>query len=185
MTEPQGPYRITPPPGLLPPLPAPPPQAAPAPSPAPQPVPLQTGTAPLRGRSFATPAPGAVFGGVLAETETETEPDAPTPVLVLEDGRRIPITVPLLLGRDPAPRSEHPDALVVPVADARRSVSKTHALLLVRGGRLLVQDLGSTNGTWLVRADGRVAEAPSGQPAEVPADARIELGECPLRVERG
>lgn len=182
MTEPQGPYRITPPPGLLPPLPAAPPDA-PRPSPAPQPVPLQTGTAPLPNRSFATPAPGAVFGGVLAETEPESEP--PTPVLVLEDGRRIPITAPLLLGRDPAPRPEHPDALVVPVADARRSVSKTHALLLARGGRLLVQDLGSTNGTWLVRADGRVAEAPSGQPTEVPADARIELGECPLRVERG
>ena len=181
MTEPQGPYRITPPPGLLPPLPAAPPPAAPRPSAAPQPVPLQTGTAPLPSRSFATPAPGAVFGGVLAETEN----DAPKPVLVLEDGRRIPITAPLLLGRDPAPRAEHPDALVVPVADARSSVSKTHALLLVRGGRLLVQDLGSTNGTWLVRADGRVAEAPSGQPTEVPADARIELGECPLRLERG
>jgi pSer/pThr/pTyr-binding forkhead associated (FHA) protein len=142
---------------------------------------MQTGTAPLPSRSFATPAPGAVFGGVLAETE----PDAPIPVLVLADGRRIPITAPVLLGRDPAPRPEHPDALIVAVADARRSVSKTHALLLARGGGLLVQDLGSTNGTWLVHADGRVAEALPGRPTEVPADARVELGECPLHVERG
>lgn len=167
-------YLITPPPGLLPPAP---PSASP-PAQAPAPAPLHTGTAPVPTRGFATPAPGAVFGGPLAG-------EAPRPaVLVLQDGRRLPIEGDLLLGRAPVARDDLGQAVPVPVTDAARSVSKTHALLRADAGRVLVQDLGSTNGTWIVHPDGRVDEVPSTAFSEVPLDAHVELGHCPVHIGR-
>lgn len=169
-------YLITPPPGLLP--PAPPSASPPAQAPAPAPAPLHTGTAPVPTRGFATPAPGAVFGGPLAG-------EAPRPaVLVLQDGRRLPIEGDLLLGRAPVARDDLGQAVPVPVTDAARSVSKTHALLRADAGRVLVQDLGSTNGTWIVHPDGRVDEVPSTAFSEVPLDAHVELGHCPVHIGR-
>ncbi|GMA27812.1 FHA domain-containing protein [Arenivirga flava] len=173
MTDEGDRYLITPPPGLLP--PAPPSDAPPAHAPAP----LHTGTAPVPARGFATPAPGAVFGGPLA-----AEPARPA-VLVLQDGRRLPIVGGLLLGRAPVARDDLGQAVPVPVTDAARSVSKTHALLRAEAGRVLVRDLGSTNGTWIVHADGRVDEVSSTAFSEVPATAHLELGHCPLRIEPG
>lgn len=173
MTDESDRYLITPPPGLLPP---PPPSASP---PAQAPAPLHTGTAPVPTRGFATPAPGAVFGGPLAG-------DAPRPaVLVLQDGRRLPIEGDLLLGRAPVARDDLGEVVPVPVTDAARSVSKTHALLRADAGRVLVQDLGSTNGTWIVHPDGRTDEVSLTAFNEVPATAHLELGHCPLRIEHG
>jgi hypothetical protein len=189
MAEPVNPYLISAPPGLLPPAPqAPAPAGPPAPAAPERTVPLQTGTAPLRTRGFSTPAPTAVFGGALAEPAPSAEPvrtPAPLHSIVLPDGARVPLDAAVVLGRDPSPTADRPTARPVAVHDARRSVSKTHALVLVDGERILVQDLGSTNGTWLVRPDGAVAEATAGRLVELPAGARIELGECAVLVERG
>jgi hypothetical protein len=184
MAEPGDPYLITPPPGLLPPAPQPAQPASPAPDRA---VPLHTGTAPVPVRGFSTPAPSAVFSGALAQqpAQRSTPPTAARRALVLPDGARVPLEGALVLGRDPAPPAEQPDAAPVAVRDPRRSVSKSHALVLLDGDRVLVRDLGSTNGTWLVRADGAVAEAAAGRLVEVPEGVRIELGEFAVLVERG
>jgi DNA-binding NtrC family response regulator len=56
-----------------------------------------------------------------------------------------------------------------------RYVSRFHCRLLPHGGRWLLKDLGSTNGTWLDGA--RIAEA------DVAAGARIHVGSAELRIE--
>src|SRR5207237_2929969 len=57
-----------------------------------------------------------------------------------------------------------------------RYVSRFHCRLVPQGGRWVLKDLSSTNGTYLDGA--RVAEA------EIEAGARIRLGSAELRVER-
>jgi DNA-binding NtrC family response regulator len=58
-----------------------------------------------------------------------------------------------------------------------RFVSRFHCRLHSQGGRWLLEDLGSTNGTWLDGA--RIAQA------EIAAGARIRAGSQELRIESG
>lgn len=96
-----------------------------------------------------------------------------------------PVTVdtPLFLGRNPAPTIAGAKALGV--EDPAKSLSKTHALLEVDGGVLYVSDLDSTNGVWVVPADGEAVEVVPGQRMLVPAGADLELGDVVIQVEHG
>lgn len=76
----------------------------------------------------------------------------------------------LIIGRSPA----ESDLIL-----ADTSVSRRHARLFGRGGRLFVEDAGSANGT---RVDGRrLAED---EPAEITEGTDIELGETRLRLSQ-
>jgi hypothetical protein len=79
--------------------------------------------------------------------------------LELVDGAERVVDGPVLIGRDPVPDATDGTAGLLPVADAGKSVSKTHALVEPRGDELLVTDLGSTNGTTIVRGGTRAAVA--------------------------
>jgi hypothetical protein len=63
-------------------------------------------------------------------------------------------------------------------------MSKTHALLEVRDGRLLVTDLDSTNGVRVWPEGDDPTDLEAGVPAEVPLDAVILLGDVAFLVER-
>src|SRR5690606_10533140 len=111
---------------------------SPAPDPAPQPEP----------QPVSQPAPQAA--------PQAAPPAAPQPApavlfaLRLDTGERIPVTEPLLFGRNPD-AAVHPGARAVPLQDESKSLSKTHLLVRPVDGGLEVTDCGSTNGSGLAR----------------------------------
>lgn len=89
----------------------------------------------------------------------------------------------VVLGRDPIPPETHRDAEGLALDDPERSVSKSHALLAVDGGTLLVTDLASTNGVSLEVGDSTARIAPR-VAIPVPDGAVLALGSLTLRVRR-
>jgi FHA domain len=102
--------------------------------------------------------------------------------LRLADGTEIPVRGAILLGRDPAPEDGQEVARLVSLADPDHSISKTHALVDLRGDHLVVRDLGSTNGTVVVSRDSVEVECAAGVDVDVGDGAGIELGTYVLRV---
>ena len=102
--------------------------------------------------------------------------------LRLADGTEIPVRGAILLGRDPAPEDGQEVARLVSLADPDHSISKTHAMVDLRGDHLVVRDLGSTNGTVVVSRDGAEVECAAGVDVDVDDGAGIELGTYVLRV---
>ncbi|WP_062519349.1 FHA domain-containing protein [Demequina silvatica] len=68
------------------------------------------------------------------------------------------------------------------LADSTRTVSKAHARLVLQAGTWWVEDLGSTNGTYLVDGDGREAQVPEGVPT--PVAGRLILGDIEVEIRR-
>ena len=89
-----------------------------------------------------------------------------------------------VLGRNPAAPASAPHAQVVPIADATRTVSKTHALLRRTGEgdseAWVITDLGSTNGVTIVDVSG--AESPG--LADTPVADRFFLGDAEFSLTR-
>lgn len=72
------------------------------------------------------------------------------------------------------------------VPDETRSMSKRHVLFAVsESGSATVRDLGSTNGTYVVREDGRLIRLPEGADFPLPSTAiRMQLGDVPVDFVR-
>lgn len=90
---------------------------------------------------------------------TTPAPEAAAPVrygLRFDTGEGIGVTAPVLLGRNPD-ASGHPGATPMPLADSTRSLSKTHLLARPVEGGIEVVDLGSTNGSGLIRGGAEYA----------------------------
>ena len=105
--------------------------------------------------------------------------------LVMDTGQRIALVAPrTLLGRAPVAVPPWDKADTVPVIDPDRSISKTHLAVLLDGDRLSVRELGSTNGSAVVAADGARTTLLMGQDVAVPDGARVELGDRSFTVER-
>lgn len=129
-------------------------------------------------RVSAQPAPGE--GAVAAEvTVTRAPHAAPAERLALRlaDGRCLPLVGRVLIGRDPAPSAtgQGPETLV-PIDDPARSLSKTHLLVRAEGGRVVVEDLHSTNGTGVSLPDGTRRSLSPGEPARLAAGSRLHFG---------
>ena len=125
-------------------------------------------------------------GRIFAPTPAPAGPaPAPAATLVMDTGQRIALVAPrTLLGRAPVAVSPWEKADTVPVTDPDRSISKTHLAVLLDGDRLSVRELGSTNGSAVVAADGARTTLLMGQDVVVPDGARIELGDRSFTVER-
>lgn len=131
--------------------------------------------------------PVTVVGSVraLAEIDVVTRPaparslDEPNWLLRLPDGSEHPLGASVLLGRSPrADGSEQ--RLVVP--DPESGVSRTHARLSLLGGMLTIEDLGSTNGTYLVDEDGVETRCPPYEAVPVPLGWGVDLANVPLSL---
>ncbi|WP_074789510.1 FHA domain-containing protein [Demequina mangrovi] len=68
------------------------------------------------------------------------------------------------------------------LADSTRTISKAHARLVLQRGTWWVEDLGSTNGTYLVDASGHEAQVPDGVPT--PVSGRLILGDVEIEIRR-
>jgi pSer/pThr/pTyr-binding forkhead associated (FHA) protein len=106
-------------------------------------------------------------------------------VLTFNDGRRVALRGPVLIGRNPAGYDDETVQELLAVDDPGKSVSKTHLAVWNDQSGVWVQDRKSTNGTRVVRADGATAEAPAGQPVLVDAGDVVRFGDCFFSIGRG
>ncbi|GAA4719557.1 RDD family protein [Promicromonospora umidemergens] len=132
---------------------------------------------------LATPTPAPASPAPPQQVQQAQQPQH-VPVAVLTDGaERIEVASTALLGRRPRPQPNEEVGAVVQLTDPTRSVSSTHALLSWDGATLWLVDRGSTNGSWVVRADGTRQRAEAGRPIAAPAGGGVQLGNRTFRVE--
>lgn len=119
-----------------------------------------------------------VLGGRRPAGPVGTVPAAPraTRYVLRVGGDEHPVDQPLVLGRSPR-AGQHPGARIVAVASPRKEVSGTHIEVRVEGGQLLVQDLGSTNGTVVRDPAGVASLLRGGASARVEPGTRLDLGD--------
>ena len=96
-------------------------------------------------------------------------------VLRLDSGESIPVSEPILLGRNPD-SADHPGARPVAIPDESRSLSKTHLLVRPVDGGLEIVDWHSTNGSGLVSGGAELALSP-GVPVPARDGDKILLGD--------
>lgn len=130
------------------------------------------------------PAPSAVEPVDLDVTRVAAPVVNALWVVDVGDGRRVPLTGTVYLGRDPVALDTTLGALCVPILEQQKSMSKTHARLQLRGDRIEVTDLHSTNGTVVVTSDGGSTRLSPGVPVLVESDATVQLGDVSVRVSQ-
>ena len=128
----------------------------------------------------AAPAPPVAAPEPVDSSETVALSRTTTAMLRLDTGVTVEIDQRgAVLGRDPRPaESSRPDVQLVIVEDANRLVSRSHVALRLVGSMLLVQDLGSVNGSAVVSADGRGEPLQPGRPVELTPGSRLRFGGC-------
>lgn len=110
---------------------------------------------------------------------------APAWRFTLPDGKQLLLEKTTLVGRDPANNAEWASALLLPIIDPGKTISKTHAVLeLTAGGQLVVHDLDSTNGVYLGYPGTEEEPVEPGAPALVEHGAQLSFGEFTVTVER-
>lgn len=172
---------IVPPPGLVP--------DAPQPR---EPEPERTVRAPDRVPAFRPPTPVVppVPSRPAAPAASAVSPPARRPGprtawrLQPDSGDGIVVSGRVVVGRDPRAVDVTAGARPIAIDDPARSLSKTHALLEVVDDRLLVTDLGSTNGVRIWPEGGDAIELESGRPTSVPENAVLLLGDVAFLVAR-
>jgi hypothetical protein len=103
----------------------------------------------------------------------------------LPDGQEIVVGQTILVGRDPAAGTQWPEATLLAVDDAAKSVSKTHAALeITASGQLLVHDLNSTNGVSLQYPEAQEIVVEPGSPEFVEPGAVLGFGEFTVAIRR-
>lgn len=105
----------------------------------------------------------------------------PDPVLVLDDGQRITVDGPLVLGRNPVAPSNHPGARSVKLVDPTMRLSKTHLVVLAELDGVRVIDVGATNGVFL-ESDGERTRLVVREPHRLLRDQLIHFGGRTLRL---
>jgi len=164
---------ITPPPGLLPPLPAADDRASDG---------VNTGSATRRIGSPQPPAP-TFFPAVPGVPAPAPAAPAGAWQIVLPDGSRraVPATG-IVIGRNPAAPRAWPEAAPLALDDPAKTVSKSHAVVASGESGLTVVDLRSTNGTAVVeRGRSRVVTGET----LVDRDLTLVLGSFAITLARG
>jgi uncharacterized RDD family membrane protein YckC len=103
---------------------------------------------------------------------------------VLDDGRQIPISGLVLLGRNPQARPGEEHATLIKVADTTRTVSKSHLEINLDPRGLHVVDRGSTNGSTVTSVSGVTRRCPPGEPIAVEPGSIVSFGDHWLEVRR-
>ena len=117
----------------------------------------------------------------VARTATRSAPS-----LLLDTGQRIDLTATgtLLLGRNPQAVGPWEGARTLAVDDPGFTISKTHIAVIVDGTGVLVEDLGSTNGTSVETPEGTLTSASEGQRVRAGAGDIIRIGQRRFMVGR-
>lgn len=101
------------------------------------------------------------------------------PSLLLDTGQRVDLAAAgtVLLGRDPQAAPPWEGARTVAVDDPGFSISKTHVAVVLDGTGVLVEDLGSTNGTTVETPDGALMTAGEGQRVRASVGDIVHVGQ--------
>lgn len=96
-------------------------------------------------------------GRPLLDTGLVQVPRTTRGTMILPNGDAIPLEGEIVLGRSPRATgiASHSVPTTAVIAEGSRDVSRSHARVLVEGWTVLIEDLGSTNGTMLFGTDGR------------------------------
>lgn len=138
--------------------------------------------APVADETVAVAAPPTVDDATRASVGRRS---APAWRLTLPDGGQALVEHTTLVGRDPALNADWPSALLLPIIDPNKTVSKTHAALeLTASGQLVVHDLNSTNGVYLGYPGAEDETIEPGSPVLVEHGAELSFGEFTVNVER-
>ncbi len=108
-------------------------------------------------------------------------PRIPKVTLRADDGTERVVSSPVVIGRNPATGDGEVQFVL---KDETRSMSKTHLRLDGTGTYITVTDLGSTNGSAIVRADGSRESLVPDTPTVLPEGASLTLGDRSMTVER-
>ena len=103
--------------------------------------------------------------------------------VTFDTGVTYPFGGTIVLGRNPLAPASHPTASPVPVDDPQRSVSKTHVALTATREGVLVEDLHSTGGTVVVRADGEETPVLPGAPVQARAGDTVRYGQRSVVID--
>lgn len=160
-------------------------------APRPQPLPAVVMVNPGRSSATTTPAPAAPAPGAGSDaTRIAGRPTVqpvvtatPTRVLRFDTGTSTDVVGTLIVGRRPAAQARFPGARLLAVDDPSRTVSLTHLAVTSNDLGIWVEDLGSTNGSQLLGATGRVTPLRAGVRTSVPSGAAVRLGDRTMRVE--
>ncbi len=145
--------------------------------------------------AFSAPSPDRA-GDAEPEPVSSEGTDGPSPSFVddrespvmrlmpfTNNGKAVQILGPTIIGRAPVNISRYPEAQLVALGDSAPSVSKTHAALMPTDHGVLVTDLGSSNGTRVVRK-GRARRIPQDVAVMVHEGGVVLLGQTAYRVQR-
>lgn len=122
-----------------------------------------------------------------ASAPAPATPQASTPgiVLTLDNGEEVRVESPgILIGRDPALIPGGPALALAAITDPTKSVSKTHLAIMRSGTAVVAIDLGSTNGSSLLRDGSERTLGPHEQVALRTGDT-IRLGDRHARIRIG
>ena len=103
--------------------------------------------------------------------------------VTFDTGVTYPFGGTIVLGRNPLAPASHPTASPVPVDDPQRSVSKTHVALTATREGVVVEDLHSTGGTVVVRADGEETPVLPGAPVHARAGDTVRYGQRSVVID--
>lgn len=103
--------------------------------------------------------------------------------VTFDTGVTYPFGGTIVLGRNPLAPASHPTASPVPVDDPQRTVSKTHVALTATREGVLVEDLHSTGGTVIVRADGEETPVLPGTPVQACAGDTVRYGQRSVVID--
>ncbi len=98
--------------------------------------------------------------------------------LTFQNGQVFSVDGFCLIGRDPEDVNVVGGAKLLVVDDSTKTVSKTHAALVVTGdGKLMIEDLESTNGTFVTGGEKFEKQVTNGDPVEIHENERVRLGD--------
>ena len=125
------------------------------------------------------PPPGefTTMSGQSAAPEQASAPRGPIAlVLDLPTGESFQIVGVTLVGRNPQARASESFDETIMIGAWEKSVSKTHARISPHPEGVTLRDRGSSNGSWVIRADGSEIQCAPQEEVVVRAGDRIRLG---------
>ncbi|MFC5433460.1 FHA domain-containing protein [Microbacterium suwonense] len=111
-------------------------------------------------------------------TAASTPAGRPHPALIVSTGQRVVLDRSAVVGRRPrAVRATGEIPHLVTVESANHDVSRSHVELGIVAGDVVATDLGTTNGTWLLRTNSEPVRLQPHEAALLVAGDRLDLGD--------
>jgi hypothetical protein len=131
--------------------------------------------------TVATPQPAVQERTAPAPPPVQRPAVPARPMLHFDTGEVVPFPELALIGRDPAPSPQEAGAVLIPVVDPQRSVSKTHLAIGLSAGSPWVMDRHSTNGVVLEQG-GRRARLNPGERIQVGPGSVVLFGDRRITI---